>query len=63
MKREANATHSTRVIPRDKIVLKRDALKKAWITPHWKISSKLMMKMLHLQIQFVSGEREKREIV
>jgi hypothetical protein len=61
MKRKANATHSTGVVPWDEIVLKRDAQKKARITPHWKISLKLMMKMLHLQIQFVSGERGRKE--
>lgn len=61
MKRKADATYSTWVRPWNKIVLKRNALEKAGITPHWQVSQKMISEVLHLQIQFVRGLRKTRE--
>jgi hypothetical protein len=59
MQRKANTTDSARVLPGNKIVLKRNTEKKARVTPQWQISQKPVVEMLHLQIQFVRGGVEK----
>jgi hypothetical protein len=61
MQRKANTTDSARVLPGNKIVLTRKAQKKARVTPHWQVSQKPVVEILHLQIQLVRGREEERK--